>query len=62
MYCKKGGHLQLSCFQIVLLRKRGQKKIKLSKTISTFPMTMERWHIHYTMFPVVQHHTKQIST
>ena len=47
--------------QIVLLRKR-RKKIQRSKTMSTFLMTMIRWHIHYTMFPVVQHHTKQISS
>ena len=47
--------------QIVLLRKR-RKKIQRSKTMSTFLMTMIRWYIHYTMFPVGQHHTKQISS
>ena len=57
-YCKKVGHLQSNCF----VKRNKLKELQRSKTMSTFLLTMKSWHIHNTMFPVVQHHTKQISS
>ena len=43
--------------QIVLLRKKKKENPKNQNNVNLSDDKI-RWHIHYTMFPVVQHHTK----